>query len=228
MKNLVIVGTSETAERIYFFCKYYKLYNVKGFAVDEKYKTQDEFLNLPVWSIENLEKHIDKKHCYIFVALFWNHLNGDRKRLFERLSSDGYQFANIISPKASIRGTIGVNCWIMDYAVVQEGAKIEDNVIMADFSFVGNMTVIEKHCFLGAKSTTMGGCKIGYQTFIGTNAAIFDSTEIGNRCLIGACTIIKRNIPQFSVVKIDTSNNIVKQYPEDIIESKWVAKHNVR
>lgn len=121
-----------------------------------------------------------------------------------------------------------MNCWIMDYAVVQEGAKIEDNVIIADFSIVGNMTVIEKHCFLGAKSTIMGGCRIGYQTFIGVNAAIFDCTEIGNRCLIGACTIIKRNLPQFSVVKIDTSNNIVKQYSEDIIESKWVAMKNVR
>lgn len=71
MKNLVIIGTSETAERVFFFCQYYSLYNVIGFAVDEKYKTKDEFHNLPVWSIEDLSNHFDKK-----MTIFLSHYFG--------------------------------------------------------------------------------------------------------------------------------------------------------
>ena len=33
---------------------------------------------------------------------------------------------------------------------------------------------------------------------------------------------------EFSVVKIPSDTMIIKQYPEDVIESKWMAHHNVR
>ena len=157
MKRLVIIGTSETAERILVFCNIYKLYDVVGFAIDAKYKEFDTFHGLPVWEMEALDKHIDKKKDLLYVALFWNHLNGDRRRLYERLKEQGYHFANIISPKASVRGNIGENCWVMDYAVVQEGAEVDDNVIIADMAVVGNLDSIGAHCFIGARSMIMGG-----------------------------------------------------------------------
>lgn len=228
MENLVIIGCSETAERILFFCKKYKLYNVLGFAIDREYIQFDTFQGYPVWPIDELHLHMDVHSDKIFVALFWNHLNGDRRRLYEKLANSGFHFANIISPNSSVRGDIGNNCWIMDSVTVQEYASIGDNVICADMAFIGNKTDIQSHAFIGAKSTIMGGCKIGKQTFVGINATIFDDTIIGDKCIVGACTIVKRNLPSCSVCRINNIDNIIKQYSEDIIESKWVAGHNVR
>ena len=133
-RDLCIIGTNETAERITQFVERYNLFNIIGYAVDKKYITEDEFKGKPVWAIEELEKYIDKRNDLLFVALFWNHLNGDRRRLYERLKNAGWHFANIISPLASIRGSIGENCWIMDYVVTQENSTIGDNVFLADFA----------------------------------------------------------------------------------------------
>ena len=227
-RDLCIIGTNETADRITQFVELYGLFNIVGYAVDREYITENEFKGKPVWAIENLENYIDKNRCQLYVALFWNHLNGDRRRLYERLKQEGWQFAQIISPLASIRGSVGENCWIMDYVVVQEGAVIGDNVIVADFCFVGNGTKIDDHCFLGPRSTIMGSAYVGKQTFIGINATVFDVVHIGNKCLVGACTIQKYDMPDYSTSKVLTDNVIIKNYTEEEMESKWVANHQNR
>lgn len=225
MEKIVIIGVSETAERIFFFCEHYKLYDVIAFSVDGKYKKSDTLHDRPVWEMEYLNDRINKNEVKVFVALFWNHLNGDRRRLYERLKQQGFQFANIISPKASVRGSIGDNCWVMDYAVIQEGALIGNNVIMADFAHVGNFATISDHVFIGVRSSIMGGVRIGKQTFIGTCASILEATIIGDKCVVGACTYVKQDLDAYSVIKIDVSNNIVKHYSEEEIENKMVARY---
>lgn len=227
-KKLVIIGASETAIRILTFCEFYGLYDVIGFAVDSKYRSMETLGGKPVWDLEHLYEENEEKDFYVFVALFWNHLNGDRRRLYERLKSLGYRFANIISPKASIRGIIGENCWIMDYVVVQEGATIGDNVIIADGSFVGNMARVNDHCFLGAKSIIMGDSHIDAQSFIGIGACVFEFVGIGQKCIIGACTIVKNDVPDFTVIKADFPNTVAKSYSEDVMEQKMVANFRIR
>lgn len=227
-KNLVIIGVSETSERVLWFCKHYNLFNVVGFAVDKEYIKEKTFHGYPVYDIKELEKYIDKDNDLIFVAILWNHLNADRRMLFERLKTDGWHFANIISPKASVRGDVGENVWIMDFVVVQEGAKVLNNVIIADNAFVGNCALIQNHCFCGPKSSVLGTVTLGEQSFVGANATIFDKTQIGEKCVIGACTIVKRNVPSFTVIKTETNNNVIKTYPSDIIETKLVSTNNVR
>lgn len=224
-QNLCIIGIGETAERVYNFCKRYNLYNIVGFAVDKCFIQEKTFSGLPIFPLENLEQYIDKSNCLLFVALFWNNLNGDRRRLYERMKKHNWQFATIVSPHASIRGNIGENCWVMDYVVTQENSFVGDNVFIADFVFVGHSAIIESHCFLGARSTIMGSAVIGEQSFIGISATVFDVVSIGKKCLVGACSIQKYNMPDCSVCKISTTNNIIKQYQENEIESKWVAKH---
>lgn len=224
-EQLCIIGANETAERVLMFCERYHLYDVVGFAVDKSYIKDDKFHNRPVWPIEELDQYIDKNTCKVFVALFWNHLNGDRRRLYERMKLSKWSFANIISPLASVRGSIGENCWIMDYVVIQEGARVGNNVIIADFVLVGNCSKIYDHCFLGARCSVMGSAIIGEQTFIGVCATIFDFVRVGRKCLVGACSIQKYDLPNFSVCKVDGINSTVKQYSEDEIENKWIAKH---
>lgn len=229
MKRLVIFGISETAERVYDFICRYNLYDVIGFSVDSKYKSIDVFCGKPVWALDNLDEHFDKEMDLLFVAIFWNRLNADRRNVYERLKAKGYNCANIISPLASVRGEIvGDNCWIMDYVVIQENVKIQNDVFIADFCLVGHSALIKSHAFLSARANVFGSCIIGEQSFVGVNASIFDDTFIGDKCIVGACTIIKRNVPMYSVCKTTNDMTLVKQYTDDVIETKWMANHNVR
>ena len=112
LKKLIIVGTGPNAKHVYKLVKFYDLFDVIGFAVDEKYITEDTFQGLPVYPLEKIETIVDTNEVLFFVALLWNRLNADRRDLYLRLKARGLKFANIISPRASIRGTIaGDNCW---------------------------------------------------------------------------------------------------------------------
>lgn len=229
MDNLYIIGTSTTAEIVYQFVTTYNLYNVKGFAVNQEFKNQDSFMNLPLYSIETLDKIVNKTQDYLFVAIQWNKLNSDRKKVFEKLKFDGYKFANIISPNSLINGYIrGENCWIADHVVVDFGVEIRNNTFIKIGATICDNTIIGEHCFIGAKATIAGGVNIGQQCFIGVNATIFDCVTIGKKCIIGAASVVKRNVPDFTLCKVNTENTIIEKFNEQTIIEKLQFKKNVR
>ena len=228
MENLIIVGLSSTAKHVLSFVRSYNLYNVIGFAVNEKYKNCDTYEGLPVYTLENLREECTCEFK-LFVALLWNHLNRDRKELYDYCKSQGYVMANLISPNANVRGEIeGDNCWVHDFVVIQNNARIQSDVAIMAFTLIGANTVVEPHCFFGARSLLGGGSSIGEQSFVGINATIFDDTKVGKKCIVGACTAVKRNMPDFSKYVTPSDTIIIKQYTEEEIENKLVFSANKR
>lgn len=228
MENLIIVGLSSTAKHVLSFVRSYNLYNVIGFAVNEKYKNCDIYEGLPVYTLEKLREECTCEFK-VFVALLWNHLNRDRKELYNSCKSMGYKCANLISPHANVRGVIeGDNCWVHDFVVIQNSARIQSDVAIMAFTLIGANTVVEPHCFFGARSLLGGGSSIGEQSFVGINATIFDDTKVGKKCIVGACTAVKRNMPDFSKYVTPSDTIIIKQYTEEEIENKLVFSENKR
>lgn len=229
MDNVIIIGTGVAANNICKFIEKYKLFNILGFAVNREFRTADTYLNKPVYNVEELENVIDKYRDYLFVAIQWNHLNSDRRNVYEKLKNAGYRFANLISPLASVNGhLIGDNCWINDFVSIDTDAVIGNNVFVKVGAFVGDHTLVDDHCFIGAKSSVGGGVKIGEQSFIGISAVIFDDTIVGRKCIVGAATALKRNLQDCSVYKAAYPLYTYKTYTEDIIESKLEFRHNIR
>lgn len=229
MENLIIIGTSTNARHVYEFVRMYKLYNVIGFAVNSKYNNEKEFYGLPVYDLEELANKNDVRFK-VFIALLWNHLNRDRRNLFEYCESQNLEFANLISPHAIIResSTYGRNCWIHDFAIVQNNTVIGDDVAIMAYTLIGANCNVGSHCFFGARSLLGGGSSIGEQSFVGLNSTVFDNTHIGNKCIIGACTAVKRNVPSFSRYIIPSDNIVIKQYSENEIEEKLIFSKNER
>ena len=228
MEKLIIVGLSTNARHVFEFVKDNNLFEIIAFAIDKEYRDTDTFRELPVYDLESLENHFDKGSVKLFIALLWNRLNADRRDLFERLSDRGWQFANLISPYARVRGCIkGRNVWVHDYVVIQNDVVIGDDVAIMAQSLVGADCTIGNHCFLGANCTVGGGSTIGEQCFIGIKCTVFDGTIIGKKCILGACTAVKRNVPDYTLFK--TSSDIhMKTYSETEIEEKLLFRKNVR
>jgi sugar O-acyltransferase (sialic acid O-acetyltransferase NeuD family) len=228
-EKLIIVGLGTNARHVYEFIKYYELYDVVGFAVNSIYKTTDSFYGLPVYSLENLVEEYGNEDFVVFVALLWNHLNRDRKQLYDFCKSKGYRMVNLISPKSIIKGNIlGDNCWVHDFVIIQNDAKLESDIAIMAYSLIGADTHVSSHCFFGARSVLGGGSSIGEQSFVGINATVFDDTTIGEKCIIGACTAVKRNMPDCSKYITKTEDIVIKQYSEAEIEDKLVFSKNVR
>lgn len=211
------------------FVRFHQLYNVIGFAVDRAYKTCSEWHDLPVYELENLQQQCPEQHYSLFIAVMWNHLNAERKSLYLRCKEMGFHLANLISPTAIIRGNIcGDNCWVHDYAVIQNNAVIQADTFIMAYSLVGPAVQLGEHCFLAVRSLVAGGSRVGDQTFIGLSSTVFDDTTIGRKCIVGACCAVKRNLPDFTRCVTASDACVMKQYTEDEVENKLVSAFNKR
>lgn len=229
MEKLVIVGLSATSRLALSFVQYHKLFEVVGFAVNEQFKSNNEFCGLPVFSLEHLNDEIKVDNFQIFVAILWNHLNADRRKVYEYCKQKGYKMANLISPLAVVRSEItGDNCWLHDHVVVQNNTKLGSDIAVMQGTLIGADAIVESHCFFGAHSILGGGCSLGEQSFVGLHATVFDDTHIGKKCIVGACTAVKRNMPDYSKYVTPSDNIVIKQYTEDEIENKLIFSKNVR
>ena len=230
MENLVIVGIGTNSRLALSFIKYHNLFNVIGFAVNKDYYTCDTFEGYPVYSLEELENKIGSKDGYsLFISLLWNHLNADRRNLYDYCKNKEFKLANLISPLAIIRSEIkGDNCWIQDQVVIQNDTVIGSNVAIMAGALIGADCIVGSHCFFGAHSLLAGGCTLGEQSFVGLKATVFDDTKIGKKCIVGACTAVKRNMPDYSKYITSSDNIVIKQYDEAEIESKLVFSKNKR
>lgn len=227
-KKLIIIGLSTTAEHVYSFVRNHGLYQIAGFAVHQQYLTTPTFKGLPVYPLETLNQECDLSSTEVFVAILWDHLNRNKKNVYEYCKLRGYKMANLISPHAIIRGEIaGDNVWVHDYVIIQNGARIESNAFIMAFTHVGPDSHVGKHVHMSARSLLGGSSRIGEQSFIGLSATVFDETIIGRKCIVGACTAVKRNMPDCSRW-IGTGDYAIKQYSEDVIEDKLVAAKNIR
>lgn len=229
MNNIAIIGASTNARVIYNFISDYKLFNVKCFAVDEEFRKTDSFCGLPVFTIQDLSKILKKEDC-VFIGVQWNRLNKDRRILYERVKAMGFKFCNVIAPNAVIHGKVvlGDNIWIADNVIIETNCTIGSNTFIKSAALIGESSKIMNHCFIGAKSLIAGSCLINEQTFIGLGATVFDEVKVGKKCLVGARTIIKRDLNDFSVVISNTDNQIFKQFDSDSIETKLIASKNIR
>lgn len=229
MEKLIIFGSNTTARSIYKFVSDYHLFEILGFAVDAQYRTVDTYCDLPVYDLDNLPHTFNKDTDYFFVAMEWDRLNATRRDVYNRIKGMGFKLANIISPHAIIHSEIlGDNCWICDNVVIENDVKIFEDVMVKTGAIIAHLCVIEKHCFVGARSFMAGDVHVGEQTYIGIGAIMFNELSIGKKCLVGACVYVKRNLPDFSIIKTPNDQFVIKTYDEYEIENKLRASIKVR
>ena len=225
MEKLVLVGTSSLAPQTLDFVERYQLFDVIGFTVNKAYIKEPVFLGKPVFPIEELDKHIDKDNVKLFSTVTWyNYLNRERKKIFDQLKGAGYKFANLISPHALVyTEDLGEGNWIHDFAHIGYGVHIGNDNVIRMKCMIGHDSVIGDHNFFAVNSIVGGHDYFNDCCFVGLNALIHNRVAVGNKCVIGGGAIVKKDLPDFSLVVAD--NSFVKQCDEEKIESYISPKH---
>ena len=225
MKDLVIVGAGSIANEVLSFIKKYNLYNVICFAVDRQYMNTDRLFDLPVYPLDELKKMVPIDETEFFIAIaFYNYMNKYKREMYERLKPQGYKFANLISPKADVcSSSIGEGNWINDYAYLAFGSKIGNNNTFVQHSIVSHSTQMADHNVVSARAIIAGSCLIGNQNYFGVNSTVFNKLKIGNKCIVGGGSVVKKDLPDFTMVVAPDS--YYKQCDEDKIETYISLEH---
>ena len=98
---------------------------------------------------------------------------------------------------------VGKNTWIGPYTAIdggKYGVKIGKNCSIASgVNIIAHDTV--KWALSGGEvNYEYAKIEIGDNCFIGTNAFISKGVKIGKSCVVGACSLVTKDIPDYSIV----------------------------
>lgn len=118
----------------------------------------------------------------------------------ERLSKLPYWYKlNVSHPKSHIGkqdcigsffaagSHVGNNSKVGNFTIINTGAILEHDSFIGDFSH------------LAPSAVTGGRVRIGDRTTIGINATILPGITIGNNCVIGAGSVVTKDVPDNSI-----------------------------
>ncbi|SDJ26118.1 sugar O-acyltransferase, sialic acid O-acetyltransferase NeuD family [Lachnospiraceae bacterium G41] len=201
MTDLIIVGAGEHGRMMFNFFKESTDYNVISFAVEEKYYNWDIIEGIPVITVERLIKDYKPEDIQLFVAITFNNMNRERKRLYEYLNKYGFSFVSYIHPSSIVDKTvkIGENVVIMENNVVQYNVSIGNNVVVQAGGVIAHSTKIEDDVWIAPCSSIAGFVNIGQGSFIGINSTICNNLEIAPKTIIGGGSVIHKTIAEEGV-----------------------------
>ena len=114
MQKIVIFGTGELAQRIFFYLKNSED-EVVAFSANKSNIDSNELLGLPVVEFENIEQKYPPEKFSMFIALAYSDMNKKRAKFFDEAKSKGYELYSYVHPSTKIwdEFEMGENCFIL-------------------------------------------------------------------------------------------------------------------
>jgi sugar O-acyltransferase (sialic acid O-acetyltransferase NeuD family) len=117
--------------------------------------------------------------------------NSARRKMVDLTEEFGWEAATLVHPTAIVHKSvkIGVGSFIGPASVVSINAKIGNHVLIDLHVSVGHDAVIKDFCgvFPGARVT--GLCCVEEYALVGCNATLLPGTHVGERAVVGACSL---------------------------------------
>ncbi len=202
MKKIIIFGLGEIAELTYDLIKQIENTKVTAFSAHKQHIHSDKFIDLPIYSIDEIKNKINCDEHYFITAISYKNLNENRESVYKELKEKNFRFTNIIHPNAICRyDKIGENNIIFELNNFQRGVSIGNNNIFWSSNHIGHHSIISDNCFFSSHVVISGAVKIEANNFFGVNSTVRDNITIGNKCVIGANSLILKNLPDYSIVK---------------------------
>jgi len=209
MKKVVIFGTGELAQRIFFYLKDSDD-QVIAFCANKSKIDKEKLLGLPVIAFENIKETFPPTEFSMFIALAYSEMNKKRTKFFNEAKNKGYELYSFVHPSTKIwdEFEMGENCFILANNVIQPFVKIGNNVLIGSNNLISHNTTIGDNCFITSNVTMGGHITMGKNCFVGLSATINQKIKIGDECIIGAGTIITKDVNDKEVYAENSSKKL--------------------
>src|SRR6266446_8806070 len=202
MSKIVIFGTGQIADNAYFYLTNDSPHEVVAFTVDDSHIREQEKFGLPTVPFGEIERKYPPEDYKMFVAVGWfAEFNKLRARKYEECKAKGYELISYVSSLASNVGrvSVGDNCFVLEYAVIQPCSKIGNDVFIWSGNHIGHHASVADHCYIAGNVVVSGNTKIEPYCFIGVGSTLGHEITIGAESFIGAGSIITKNVEPKSV-----------------------------
>ena len=127
--------------------------------------------------------------------------NEDRVRLARLVRAAGFLLISPVHPSAIVArsATVGASTVVMAGVVIQPGALLGENVIVNTGSTVDHDCVLEEGSQLAPGVHLAGSVRVGARSTLGIGTVVIPNRRIGRDCLVGAGSVVIRDIPDGTV-----------------------------
>lgn len=195
MKNIVIVGSGgfgrEVAWLIEDINKVKPVWNIVGFVDDNNDLTDSTVNGYKV--LGNIDWLIDKE-VYVVIAI------GDpvgKKNVFERIKNTNNSFPSLIHPSVIMSNSVNIGDGTIICAanILTVNIEIGNHVIINLDCTIGHDAVIHDYATILPSVNVSGYVDIGECVSVGTGSAIIQGLKIGDNAVIGAGSVVVKDIP---------------------------------
>lgn len=196
MEDIILLGIGGCAHSVVDSIEQIGKYNIVGFLDIEEMQGKS-FRDYQVLGTDDrLQEYFDRGVRNSFITIGFMGQGTVRNSLYQRLRNIGYTVPNIIDSTAVVSESAELEdgIFIGKKAVVNAGAKIGKMCIINTGAIIDHDCVIRAFSHIAVGSVLCGSVYVGEQTLIGANATVIQERKIGNRCLIGAGTIVSKDL----------------------------------
>jgi sugar O-acyltransferase (sialic acid O-acetyltransferase NeuD family) len=125
-----------------------------------------------------------------------------RKKLSDYYQALNFTFTNLISPKAMITPSVsmGRGVVVQSFSFISANTKIEDFARINVSARIMHDSLIGRYSTIAPNAVILGRVKIDECTYIGSNATILPGLNIGRECVIGAGSVVTKDVPDNTIV----------------------------
>lgn len=194
MKHLAIFGASTLAKLAHYHATREMHLAVDCFVVDDRYKSGNQFLSLPVLGWSEFTARHEPGSVLLHVAIGYRSMRA-RAAAYEAVLCAGHLPINIVSSAAYVADDVvmGHNNLIMAGAVIESGVSMMSNNVVWSNVTICHDGKVGSHNFLAANVTVGGEVQIGDGNFLGFSSVVMQGRKIGNQTLIGAQSLVRRD-----------------------------------
>jgi len=206
-KKLVILGGSGIGMIASFIAKITKEYEVIGFLNDiiEVGKYIGKYhIKIPVIGrTDDIITYLKMKNIFFFIAYVG--LENEKNTFYKIMNLDIpiKRFASLIHPTAIIPYgycKIGHGVLFAPFTQLSTDTFISDNCILLANSFVGHDSYLDRFAHVATNGVIGANVHIGKGVHIGSNATIREKIVIGNFSLVGAGSVVLKDVESNCIV----------------------------
>lgn len=206
MKKLIILGGSGIGMIAASVAEDLGDYEIKGFLNDriEVGSEIGKFKKFPViGKTEDLKGFLKDSNTYFFIAYVGLQNEKETFKKISNLNIPPERFATLIHPTAIIPNgycRIGNGVLFSPLCQLSPDTNISDNCILLPNSFVGHDSILQQFAHVATNGVVGANVNVGKAVHIGSNATIREKVSIGDYSLIGAGSVILKDVPENAVV----------------------------
>lgn len=196
MEDIILLGLGGHAHSVVDSIERGGKYNIIGFFDKEEMRGK-RFKDYCVLDTDDgLQKYFDKGIKNAFVTVGFMGRGTVRNKIYQTLKELGYTLPNIFDNTA----VISENAEFEDGIFVGKNAVINANAKIEKMCIINTGAVVEHDCTIGqfshvaVGSVICGGVLVKEQTLIGANATVIQEKIVGRNCIVGAGTIVTKDV----------------------------------